>query len=54
MRDTNLDPHMQLNNIDARLERFERQAVITLTSISAVFVILTVTAYSTLVIAAPL
>jgi hypothetical protein len=39
---------MRLRIIDARLERFERQAVITVTSASAVFLFVAVTTYSTL------
>jgi hypothetical protein len=53
MRDSHFDPHMRLRIIDARLERFERQAVITVTSASAVFLFVAVTTYSTLLVGAP-
>jgi hypothetical protein len=36
---------MQPSDIDAKLERFERQAVVALTSLSGLFVMLAVTGY---------
>jgi hypothetical protein len=44
MHDSNFDSRMQL--IDARLERFERQAVVALTSLSGLFVMLAMTGYA--------
>jgi hypothetical protein len=46
MHDSNFDSRMQLSDIDARLERFERQAVVALTSLSGLFVMLAVTGYA--------
>ncbi len=45
MLNSNFDLHMQLREIDARFERFEKQAVRTVTSMSAVLM-LTVMSYS--------
>jgi hypothetical protein len=53
MHDSNLDSHMQRGDIDARLERFERQAVVALTSLFGLFVMLAVTGYA-MVLGTPL
>jgi hypothetical protein len=53
MHDSNLDSHMQRGDIDARLERFERQAEVALTSLFGLFVMLAATGY-TMVLGTPL
>jgi hypothetical protein len=53
MHDSNLDSHMQRGDIDARLERFERQAEVALTSLFGLFVMLAVTGYA-MVLGTPL
>ena len=50
MHDSNFDSRMQLSDID---ERFERQAVVALTSLSGLFVMLAVTGYA-MVLGTPL
>jgi hypothetical protein len=47
MRNSNFDPHVQISEMDAKLEQFERQAVVMLTSVSALLM-LAVTGYSLL------
>ena len=46
MHDSNFDSRMQLSDIDARLEQFERQDVVARTSLSGLFVMLAVTGYA--------
>ena len=46
MHDSNLDSHMQRGDIDARLERSERQSEVALTSLFGLFVMLAVTDYA--------
>ena len=53
MHDSNLDSHMQRGDIDARLERSERQSVVALTSLFGLFVMLAVTGYA-MVLGTPL
>ena len=42
MHDSNFASRMQLSDIDARLEQFERQDVVARTSLSGLFVMLAV------------